>query len=97
MPLPPSSNASLAQSRVDSKCIKKEIESLALTIIPHARGSKLSSRKKTKNSCLKRFTVTKGYHAFPIRYEILSRPFFPTEIMGESSKGFVRLGFKYSP
>ena len=87
----------LSPGWIASLCIKKEIKSLALTIIPHARVSKLSSRKKTKNSCLKRLAVTKGYHAFPIPYEILSRPFFPTEIMGESSKGFVRLGFKYSP
>lgn len=66
VPLPPSSNASSARSRVDSKSLHQNRNQRFCIKNNLLGGRKINPRKITKNGCLKRSIVPKWCCAFPI-------------------------------
>ena len=80
MPLPSSSNASSARSRVDSKSLRQNGNQEFCIKSNLPRGRKIYILELTKNGCPKRSVVTKGSCTFPITerslHKTYSRLFF---------------------
>ena len=88
MPLPPSSNASSARSRVDSKSLHQNRNQRFCIKNNLLGGRKINPRKITKNGCLKRSVVPKLCCAFPIPKRVLyvtyNCLFFSLPVLGTS-------------